>query len=138
MRNWILVFLTVTGLMLAACAGDQGGDQKADLPDPETVGDPVEGHKIFNEGHNDAPACSTCHTVDGSPSPVGPSLEHIASRAGSQVEGLAAVDYLHQSIVDPGAYIANDKKQTVMYQDFGEQLTDDQINDLIAYLLTLK
>ena len=130
----LLLILLVLGLV--AC-GNQADAGDASIPDPSSVGNPDVGRQIFNEWHGNAPACATCHTTDGTVS-VGPSLKGIASRAGSQVDSLDAVDYLHESIVDPNAFIANGQNVSVMYKNFEEALTGEQIQDLIAYLLTLE
>ena len=139
-HNRVVLFVgMLVMLMLTACNDSrEAGAQKPSLPEPESIGNPTAGQEIFTSWHGEAPACSSCHTVDGSPSPVGPSLQHIASRAGMQVEGLDAVAYLRQSIVDPEAYRAESATGAQMYQRFDEALTKKEINDLIAYLLTLE
>lgn len=48
------------------------------------------------------------------------------------------VDYLHTSIVDPNAYIVPGFPENLMPQVYGEILSEQDIDDLIAYLLTLK
>ena len=51
---------------------------------------------------------------------------------------MSAEDYLRQSIVEPNAHITEGYTEGVMYQNFGEELTNSQINDLVAFLMTLK
>lgn len=135
MRKLSLLLIILT-LGLVAC-GNQADAGDASIPDPSTVGNPDTGRQIFGEWHGEAPACSTCHTIDGTTS-VGPSLKGIASRAGKQVDSMSGVDYLYESIVDPNAYVANGQAESVMYKHFEEALTEKQIQDLIAYLLTLE
>jgi mono/diheme cytochrome c family protein len=130
------LLLILCALGLVACGNSADADHSS-IPDPESVGDPQTGRQVFSEWHGEAPACSTCHTIDGTAS-VGPSLKGIAARAGKQVENLDAVEYLHESIVDPDAYVANGQSESVMYRHFEDALTEEQIDDLIAYLLTLK
>ncbi|MBL8163784.1 MAG: c-type cytochrome [Anaerolineae bacterium] len=81
--------------------------------------------------------CGTCHALQADVVIVGPSLAGVASRAGSRVPGQSAEDYLRESIVNPGDYVVPGF-QDVMQKNFGSVLTSDQINDLIAYLMTLR
>jgi cytochrome c oxidase subunit 2 len=48
---------------------------------------------------------------------------------------MAPADYLHQSIMEPSAFVVEGYPD-VMPHTYGETLTDQQISDLIAYLLT--
>ena len=85
---------------------------------------------------SNAPAiCSTCHSLQPNVVIVGPSLAGVASRAGSRVDGMSADEYLRNSIVHPSAFIVPGF-QDVMQKNFGDVLTSDQINDLIAFLKT--
>jgi cytochrome c len=80
-----------------------------------------------------------CHTVTGiSTATVGPVLDGLASRAGDQVEGVSAEEYIRQSILDPNAYVVEGFTEGIMPQTFGDTLTEGQIDGLIAFLLTLE
>jgi len=81
--------------------------------------------------------CGTCHALVPDVVVVGPSLAGIASRAGTRVDGQSAEAYIRNSIIHPGDYIV-DGFLDVMQKNFGEVLTADQINDLIAFLMTLE
>jgi cytochrome c2 len=124
-RLFILVLL---GTLLAACGGKS-----------TAVGDPAAGEALFKQATIDtAPGCSTCHSTQPDQVIVGPSLAGVASRAGERVEGETAEQYLRTSILDPNAYVVEGFSPGVMYQDFADVLTDTQVNDLVAYLQTLK
>jgi hypothetical protein len=69
---------------------------------------------------------------------VGPSQAGLATRAQSRVAGMSAADYIHQSIVEPNAYVVEGFAEGLMYQFYGEDLTEQEINDLVAYTLTLE
>ncbi len=69
---------------------------------------------------------------------VGPSHAGLANRAGSYQEGMSAEDYLRESLTDPDAHIVEGFTPGVMYQNFAEDLQAREINDLIAYMMTLK
>lgn len=83
--------------------------------------------------------CIACHTITGiSSGTIGPVLDGLASRAGTRVSGMTAEEYIHQSIIDPSAYVVPGFADDLMPKNFGEILTEDQISDLIAFLMTLE
>lgn len=78
-----------------------------------------------------AASCSACHgETDG----VGPALTGMGERAATRVEGMSAEDYLHESIVDPSAYVVEGFDDE-MPKTYSDQFTDEELGDLIAYLL---
>lgn len=122
--------LVAGGAPAPIAAADAGGETAT-----ETIDDPVaRGAKLFQS----PPAiCGTCHALQPDVIVVGPSLAGIASRAGTRVDGLSAEAYIRNSIINPSAYVV-EGFQDVMQKNFGQSLTGDQINDLIAYLMTLQ
>ncbi len=107
------------------------------LPTPAPIGPVVDestpegrGLALFTQA-----GCVACHTIQGvSTASVGPALDGLASRAGSTVSGLSAEEYIHESIVDPNAYVVTGYSPDVMPQNFSEILSEEQISDLIAFL----
>lgn len=86
-----------------------------------------------------APTCRTCHVVTADERPVvGPSLHSIASVATSRVPGLSAEDYLRQSIMAPDDYIVEGYQPGIMPWTYEQTLTQEQIDQLVAYLMTLE
>ncbi len=79
--------------------------------------------------------CRACHSIDGSPG-TGPSWQGDwgAARPGSD-EGTVDEAYIHQSIVNPGAYVVPGI-QNVM-PSFQGVLSDDQINGVVWYIRLL-
>lgn len=116
-------------LVLAGCASASAGLE--DLPE----GDAERGAALFTQSVNGAPACSSCHTLDGI-ALVGPNLEGFAARAETQVPGMSAEAYAHASIVQPAAFLVNGFGNS-MYNQYAQRLSQQEIADLIAYLLTL-
>ena len=51
---------------------------------------------------------------------------------------MSAENYICQSILDPGAFLVPGFSDGVMTQNFRETLNDQQLADVIAYLLTLE
>ena len=82
--------------------------------------------------------CTACHDVANGIVIVGPSLKGVGSRAGSRKPGMAAPDYLRESILKPNAFVVPGFQPGIMLQNFGQILSPQQLNDLIAYLMTLK
>ena len=61
---------------------------------------------------------------------VGPSLAGIASRSDEAT--------IRTSILDPEAVITEGFPPGTMPQVWGEELSDQQLDDIVAYLMTLK
>lgn len=131
MRPLIVLVCFAILLTCAACAGSVTDAASGELP----AGDATRGAALFTQAINGAPACNTCHSLDGS-TLVGPSLKGFSAVASTRVEGMSASEYAHQSIVKPAATIVNGYPN-LMYGQFAQQLTPQQTADLIAYLLTL-
>jgi mono/diheme cytochrome c family protein len=78
--------------------------------------------------------CAACHVV-GAENNVAPSFDGLAARAAERRPPLTAEAYLYESIVHPTAYLVEGYPAS-MAQDYRERLTDDELGDIIAYLLT--
>lgn len=102
-------------------------------PEPEPTLDPVAfaGKQLF-QVH-----CASCHVTDGDAVIVGPALTGVASRAGERMAGLDARQYLEISILQPEAYLV-EGFENLMPSTLGKQLTGEEVDELVAYLLTLE
>lgn len=119
----------VLSLALGACGG--GG--------ANAVGDAQAGEAIFKEGViGNQPGCSTCHSLSPDTVIVGPSLAGVGTRAETRISGVSAEAYLRQSILEPDAYVVEGFQPGVMVQVWEETLTSEQVDNLTAFLLTLK
>ena len=98
--------------------------------EPELAkGDVERGKKIFMT--HPIAACTRCHVVNGVGGPVGPALDTIATRKQE--------DYILQSLVDPGATIAEGFQGKVSpMPPMGVLLKPQELADVMAYILTLK
>ena len=84
--------------------------------------------------------CLTCHSIDGTPG-VGPTWLGLSGENVVLTDGttfMADEEYVRSSILNPNAQIVQGYTPNVMPQNFGQQLTDQQIQDIIAYIFSLK
>jgi len=116
--------------VLAAC---EASTTSGDLPNGP---DPTRGEEIYNTGGSSGLPCTSCHTLDGTDL-VGPSLQGVASRAPERDPNLAAEEYLRDSIIQPSNYVTEGFPD-VMAKNYGSTLSSQEIDDLVAFLLTLK
>lgn len=100
-------------------------------------GDPMAGEALFRNGMGAAIACTTCHMPDSDMTLVGPGLLGVSEHMHDRDPALNAVEYLHQSIVDPNAFIVPNFPPGVMPQTYGQLLSPEDIDNLVAYLMTL-
>jgi cytochrome c2 len=94
------------------------------------VGDPVNGEALF------AQMCSACHSIDGQ-SGLGPPLDGLYGSTSVMNDGSTVVAdeaYIRESIVDPGA------KRVAGYNVTMPTIpmSDQEVEDLVAYIITLE
>ena len=82
-----------------------------------------------------ANSCASCHTLSaaGASGTIGPDLDKLVSYAKQAKQPLAA--FVHQSIVDPEAYIQPGYPKGLMPTTFGQQLTKTQLDALVTFLV---
>ena len=90
------------------------------------AGDPAAGKEIFTTTAQ--PPCASCHTLAeaNASGTVGPDLDQV-------LKGKDAA-FIHESIVDPDAEIASGFTAGIMPAVYGDQLDDQQLADLVAFL----
>lgn len=132
-RMWFIPVMVLLMLALAACGGGDGAGDAGDGAEVADIGDPQLGEQIYNTGGAAGTACNTCHTLDGTEL-VGPSMQGISERAGERVAGQSATEYLHESIVDPAAHLAEgyDNLMPDIYED---ALSEEEIDGLVAFMM---
>lgn len=124
MRHFLLLFLL---LLLVAC----GGTAESAPAEPTFSPQQSQGKLVFSQN------CGSCHSTDPNTIIVGPSLAGIASHASQRVTGQDAQTYLLTSILRPGDYLVEGFDH-VMPENFGKKLTGEELDAVIAYLLTLQ
>jgi len=87
-------------------------------------GDPAAGRQVFTSA-----GCTSCHTLSaaGSTAQTGPNLDEV-------LQGKDAV-FVRESIVNPDAEVAEGFSQELMPENYGEQLSDEQLANLVAFLV---
>ena len=114
---------------------------------PPARGDASRGAKLY-----ETLPCVSCHDISR-PWPGGdicPNLGNIATEAArivrqSDYRGRAtdAAGYIRESIVDPNAYVLagptfSAEGRSLMPSEYGQSLKPEQVDQIVAYLLTLK
>ena len=90
------------------------------------------GEQVFSG----AGGCVACHSLEPGVTLVGPSLDGIGARAGTQRPDYPPDAYLYQSIINPNAFVVQGFQAGIMPQTFGDLLSDQQLADVIAFLKT--
>jgi cytochrome c553 len=128
----VLALVALIGVVLVGC-GSKSSPSKIPFSSISTQGDAAHGAQLFTQGVGTVPACSTCHSMDESQR-VGPGLAVIKQNAATRVQGESAQEYIYHSIVEPYRYVVTGYSN-VMYPDYDNVLTAQDISDLIAFLL---
>jgi mono/diheme cytochrome c family protein len=92
-------------------------------PPAAQAGDPAAGEAVFA-----AQGCGGCHTFSsaGTSASVGPDLDEALQGQDPEV--------VSEAIVDPNKEIASGYAPNIMPQDFGQKLSQKQLDDLVAFL----
>ena len=89
-----------------------------------------------------AAGCGGCHGQDGNPAISGPDLAGIAEFGAERMPDLTAEEYIRLSIVAPSAFLAPECPTgacpDIMPRDYGDRLTQEQLDALVRYLLILQ
>jgi cytochrome c2 len=108
-------------------------------------------------------ACATCHRVDTTDRLIGPGLLGVGNPAHDPSDHETGhrmamhdveetehrmdptrdtnsdpVEYLRTSILDPGAFVVSGFPDNLMPKTYSQIFTEDEISDLVAYLMTLQ
>ena len=91
----------------------------------------IKGKQLFTQN------CAACHATTPDTIIVGPSLDGVATRGGTRIPGLDARSYIEQSIMDPD-YFTVDGFQDLMPKTFAKTFTGEELDSIVAYLMTLE
>jgi len=137
-----LVLTLALSMVLGACSGTDADtkDERGSTGEIEP-GDPSRGEKLYKQnpvGAASAPGCMTCHSLEEGQDLVGPSHFGIGNTAGFRVAGQDAEEYLIKAIVDPDAFVVSGFSAGVMHRSYGNELSDQAVADLVAFMLAQK
>jgi mono/diheme cytochrome c family protein len=124
----------VLGLALSGCGG--GGESTATGPTTTLAlttpsGDPAAGREVFLSA-----GCGACHTLQaaGTNGVTGPDLD--TDLVGSaEAAGAPLAEHVRTAIVDPDAWVMPRWANGVMPRDFGDKLSERELDDLVAFLV---
>jgi nitric oxide reductase subunit C len=149
-QGWPPRPILVTGSFVPGA--DTGGGQRDDMPAGARPVDADDDERALGEQvfRSAVPACNACHSIAPGANMAGPTLAGLATRAAEIVasddyKGQAsdARGYIRESIVAPSAHIIPGAMYSAdgtsfMPTGYDQSLTDAQIDQLTAYLETLK
>lgn len=92
------------------------------------------GRELYFDGVEGAPSCQSCHNNEQ----IAPLLDNIGQIAETRVPDSSAEEYLYISIIDPNRYIVEGYNANLMYNGYADTLEDDEIQAIIAYMLSLR
>lgn len=128
MKNVTLILVLALSLLLTACGGSGGA----------LTADDGAGKDLFTQSTIGSQAgCATCHSLEPGIVIIGPSVAGVGTRAATQVAGQSVEEYLKESITAPDAYLSEGFPASVMPQSYAQELTAEQIDQLVAFLMTL-
>ena len=130
------VLAVAAGLALTACGGGEEAATTATGPVTTLAlttpsGDPAAGREVFLSA-----GCAACHTLQdaGAAGMTGPDLD--TDLVGSaEAAGAPLAEHVRTAIVDPDAWVMPRWANGIMPRDYGEQLSDEELDDLVAYIV---
>ncbi len=127
-QTWVWRFWAVGLLLgLVACGGAPSGP----APEPTLAPEVAAGKKVF------VAHCGACHSPAADTVIVGPPLAGIAAHGASRVDGLDARAYVYASILQPSDYLVAGYED-LMPKDLAKKLTGEELDSVVAYVLSLE
>ena len=135
MRRSTGAVLAVVVLVAAGCGGGGGGGETATATPAKTQqggggAAAASGEQLFTSN-----GCSGCHTLAAANATgtTGPDFDK-QLKSDAKAAGKPLKAFVHQSIVQPDAYIAKGYSGGIMPKTFGSSLTPAQLNALVDYI----
>ena len=82
--------------------------------------------------------CIGCHALNPNQVMAGPTWHNVGATAATRVEGESAALYLYNSIFHPNDYVVEGYMPNIMLQIYEQTLSDQDVADIISYLLSLQ
>ncbi len=128
---------------------EDAGEREAETV--AVAGDPALGQTVFNQSYNTASGpwiCASCHSVDESQIRlIGPGLWGLGGEIGEQRIAESGdgdvTEYIRNSIIHPNDYIvpgdsAGPYPQNLMPQNYEDLFSEEELDGLVAYIMTLQ
>ena len=82
--------------------------------------------------------CASCHTFKpaGATGTVGPDLDKAPASDAKADGNMALAAFVHESIVNPDAYIAKGYSKGIMPSNFGSSISSSDLNNLVAFIVS--
>lgn len=125
LQTYLIHFISLA-FLLSGCAA-----AAPPPPTPTLAPELARGQRVFQI------QCGACHSLQPEMVIVGPSLAGIATSGASRVDGQDARTYIYTAILNPNAYTVPGFAQ-LMPTTFGKTLSGEDLDALVAYLLTLE
>ena len=130
------VFVVTVGLLVAV------GVLYPQFPVPQAKKSPAQQQQAAERGRelflSPSVGCFRCHAIAGKGGTRGPDLTQVASTASGRVAGLKARDYLLEKLKAGSTYDVKVPKYAPIMPRFEALVSQQQLQDLVAYLMTLK
>lgn len=109
------------------------GETETEAPSPEAELIAL-GRSLYENGVEGGPSCAACHANVA----VAPLMQNVGALAATRRPGMEAESYLYESILLPNAYIVEGYNAGAMFQGYGDVLSQEELDALVAYMLTLR
>ena len=123
-----LLALGLLLVLLVACGGAAADEPP---PRPTLVPQLAAGQRVF------VAHCGACHSAAADTVIVGPSLAGVAAHGAERVDGLDARAYVYSSVLQPSDYVVSGFAD-LMPQDLAKKLTGEELDAVVAYVLSLE
>ena len=129
MESWTLrrlslpLILIIFGLVMVACEGSSS----TSFSDPALN----RGERVFKRD------CASCHSTKPGVDLVGPTMDGLATRAETRQDGVDSKTYIRRAITKPSDFVV-DGFVDQMPATFDTSLSNDELDDLVSYLLTFE
>lgn len=120
-----LVILIISWVLVAC-----GQSEPLATATPTLTAQLAEGKRLFSQN------CGSCHAIEPETVIVGPSLFGVSDRATERAPQMTAQEYVEFSILQPQALIVP-SFDDVMPSDFGKRLEGEELDAIVAYVLSL-
>jgi mono/diheme cytochrome c family protein len=119
----LAVFLMMSGLLLVSCG--EGSSQS--FSDPALS----RGQRLFKRH------CASCHSTKPGAVLTGPSMAGLATSAETRQDGMDSRTYIRRSITKPSEFVVEGFVDQ-MPATYDTSLSNDELDDLVSYLLTFE